>query len=505
MNRSKKIGALLSYLATILNTFISIFLTPFILACLGDSEYGVYRTVQALTGQLALISIGIGTIASVYISKFNARADEQAPRERENFLALAIGIAGLISVIVAAVGMGMYLFVDDLYAATLNTQEIRLVQDMFLVLVANVALYLFRDVFVGVVHGYERFIYSNGLKVLRLVLRVVLILVLLQMGFRSLALVWCDLALTVGLLLCDLIYCFGILKLKVRFHAWDKTLFRTIFSFSLAMFLQTVVNQVNQNLDGVILGATISPERVAVYSLALTIYVAFNGLTTSVAGLFTPQAARLVQQNTSREGLMQFVIRVGRMQSAVVALCLGGFVAVGQQFVSAWVGSDKMDVYYLSLILLIPAGVAMLFSGANSVLDGMLKRMGRSVILILAAAVNIVSTLIMLRYIDYWGAAFGTALSVVIGNIIAMCVYYKKVFGFRSLVFLTKTCKGILPCAVIGVLATVPLNMLAWENIYLLLIKGVAFVCVYGAGMLLFGLEQQEKKVLLGKFAKSKQ
>lgn len=500
MNQSKKIGALLSYVATILTSFISIFLTPFILSCLGDSEYGVYRTVQALTGQLALISIGIGTIASVYISRYNARTDEKVAKERENFLALGIGVAALIALVVAAVGMVLYLFVDNLYAATMDAQQIQLVQKMFLVLVANVSLYLFRDVFVGIVHGYERFVYSNGLKVLRLLARVGLILVLLKMGFRSLALVWCDLGLTVGLLLCDAVYCFGVLKLKVRFHVWDKALFASIFSFSMAMFLQTIVNQVNQNLDSVILGATITPARVAVYSLALTIYVAFNGLATSVAGLFTPQAARLVQQNTSQEGLMQFVTHVGRMQSAVVALGLGGFIAVGQQFVSVWVGPEKMDVYYLSLILLIPAGLSVLFCGANSVLDGMMKRMGRSLILILAAAVNVVSSLIMLRYIDYWGAAFGTALSVVVGNGVAMCLYYKKVFGFRPLFFLVQVARGIWPCAVLGVLATWPLNFLSVSDMWLLVIKGIVFMAVYGIMMLWFGFKKEEKQALLGKW-----
>ena len=496
MNKSKKIGAILSYAANFINLLISFCLTPFVLTCLGDSEYGVYRTVQALTGQLALISIGIGTIASVYIAKYNARTDERAGIERENFLAMGMSIAAMISAVVILVGLGLYFFVDDLYAQTMNAEQIKLVQDMFIILVINVALYLFRDIFVGVIHGYERFIYSNGLKVARLLLRVLLIVVLLQLGFRSLALVWCDLALTVFLLLCDCVYCFGVLKLRPRFHFWDKALFAGVFSFSLAMFLQTIVNQVNQNLDSVILGATITPERVAVYSLALTIYVAFNGLTSSVAGLFTPQAARLVQQNSSKEALMDFVVKVGRMQCAAVALGIGGFICVGQQFVSAWVGKGKMDVYYLSLILLIPSGISAMLSGANSLLDGYLKRMGRSVILIFAAVVNVVSSLIMIAFFDYWGAAMGTALSVIAGQIIAMSLHYKKVFGFKPIQFFVRSCKGIVPSMFLGILLTLPLDLLSLGDIWLLLVKGVVYVAVYGASLLLFGFEKTEKQAL---------
>ncbi|MBQ3556197.1 MAG: oligosaccharide flippase family protein [Oscillospiraceae bacterium] len=502
MIRTKKIGAVLSYFATILNSLVSIFLTPFILGCLGDSEYGIYRTVQALTGQLALISIGIGTIASVFVAKYNARTDAEAKMERENFLATGIFVAAAISVLVMVAGMILYLFVDDLYAATMTAVQIRLVQDMYVLLVINVSLYLFRDVFVGVIHGCERFIYSNGLKVLRLLLRVAVILLLLNMGFRALALVWCDLLLTVFLLLCDVVYCFGILKLKAKFHVWDRTLFGAIFSFSLAMFLQTIVNQVNQNLDSVILGATIAPERVAVYSLALTIYVAFNGLTTSVAGLFTPQAARMIQQNASADELMEFTVKVGRMQSAVVALGLGGFICAGQPFVSAWVGADKLDVYYLSLILLIPSGMAVLLSGANSILDGMLKRIGRSLILIIAATVNVLSSLFLIHFFDYWGAAIGTALSVVAGQIFAMCLYYRRVFGFKPLVFFKETFRGILPCALMALVVTAPLSQISCGDVWLLLIKGAAYVAAYGAGLWLFGLNTSEKKLLLSRGGK---
>ena len=504
MNRTKKVGAILLYCVTVLNLLISVFLTPFILSCLGDSEYGVYRTVQALTGQLGLISLGLGTIASVFLAKYNARTDERVAVERENFMAMGMIIATAISCIVFVVGMGLYLFVDDIYAKTMNAEQLGLVRKMFVVLVANMALHMFDDIFQGALRGYERFVFSNGAKVARLLLRAAVIVVLLNMGFGALALVWCDLALTIALVLCDVGYCFGILKLKAKFHYWDKALFGAVFSFSFAMFLQAIVNQVNQNLDNVILGATIALERVAVYSLALTIYSAFCVLTSSMTSLFTPQAARIVQCNPTQSSLMEFVIKVGRLQCAVACLIAGGFLAAGRQFVSVWVGAERMDVFYLILILILPAGIAAMLSGANCVLDGYMKRLGRSAIMIVTAAINLVSSLILIQFLDYWGAAIGTALSVVLGQVFAMCLHYRRVFGFKPLTFFCKTFRGILPCVLLAQIVTIPLSYLSLDESILLLIKGAAYVVVYGAGLWLFGLNEEEKRGLIGRAVKQK-
>ncbi len=479
MNNQKKIGAIFLYIVTILNTVISLFLTPFILYKLGDVEYGIYRTVQSLTGQLAIVSIGIGTVTTVMISRYNARNDKNTERDKENYLSLGIAIAIAISVLILIVGVILYLFIDTLYANTLLPNEILLVKKLYIISLLNISLIQFRDIFVGVEHAYEKFVFCNGMKVLRLLLRTALLVVCLSIGMRSVAVVTSDLLLTVVLLISDLIYVFGVLKMKAKFHFLDKKLIKLLFTFSLAVFLQTIVNQVNQNLDGVILGAMIPPERVAVYSLALTIYVAFNSLSSAIASMFTPEASRIVQQDGSRNSLMNFVVKVGRYQFFVIAFILGGFISIGQNFVCIWGGEDKMDVYWISLILLIPMGYANMLCGANSVLDALMKRMGRSIILIITALCNAVVSIILVNCIDYWGAAIGTATSVVIGQILILSIYYKKVFGFSITEFYKRSTKGIILAAILSIVIVLPLEFFLDKNYILFVIKGVIYVTVY--------------------------
>lgn len=503
LKSERKIGAGLSCISTILNSVVAIFITPLVLGALGDVEYGIYRSISALTGQLALVSIGVGTMATVMVARYNARQDENVKRERENFLAIAITTSALISLVVLIIGVVVFFGIDVLYANTLNHDQLVLTKKLYVLLVINVALYLFRDVFVGIINGYEKFAYSSALKIVRILLRVLLIFILLGFGFKSIGLVMCDLIVSVTLILLDIAFCFGKLKIRVHFHFFDKVLFKTMFTFSAAILLQTIVNQVNQNLDSVILGAMIIPERVTVYSLALTIYVAYNGVGSSISSLFTPEAARLVQRNESPQAVHSFIVKVGRIQMLINALILGGFISVGRDFTKIWAGNGKDDIYLIALILLIPACVANTLCGANSILDGYMKRMGRSVILIIMAVYNVVSSIIMITFIDYWGAAIGTATSVVVGQIGLMCLYYKKVFGFDIKGYFRDVMKGIFPAFIFAIIVGLSINLIPFTNLFLrFILEGVVFCFIYGGILMLFGLREEEKRQVVGIFKK---
>ncbi len=504
MKSERKIGAGLSYVSTVLNSLVSIFITPFILGALGDVEYGIYRSISALTGQLALVSIGVGTMATIMVARYNARIDENAKQEKENFLAMAITASTLISLLVLAIGGILYIGIDKLYANTLNEAQISLTKRLYVLLVLNVALYLLRDVFTGIINGYEKFSYCGLLKVFRIVLRVILILIFLSIGFKSIGLVMCDLIVSTTLILLDIIFCFGKLKVKAHFHYFDKLLFKTMFTFSTAILLQTIVNQVNQNLDSVILGAMIVPERVTVYSLALTIYVAYNGVGSAISSLFTPEAARLVQRNEGQREIQSFTVRVGRIQLLINALLLGGFICVGRDYISIWAGNGKEDVYFISLILLIPACFANTLCGANSILDGYMKRMGRSIILVIMAVYNVISSIIMIHFIDYWGAAIGTATSVIVGQIGLMGLYYKRIFDFDIKRYFCGILKGIIPAFVLGIIVGTIVRQIPYSSIFVqLMLEGIAFCIVYGGIVIRFGLREEEKQMLFGMLRKA--
>lgn len=421
-----------------------------------------------------------------------------------NLLATGIVISAGLAVTVLILGSILMNFIDVIYSNTLTPDQLVLIKELYIILVVNISLILFKDVFVGTINGYEQYIYTNSVKVIRLLLRVIIIITLLSMGTGALALVLCDLSLTILFLICDIWFCFCKLKLKAKFHKFDKILIKSIATFAAAVILQVFVNQVNQNLDSVILGAMVTPELVAVYSLALTIYVAFNSLSSSIGSLFSPEAARRVQLNQTKQEIQNFTIKVGRYQFLVIALVLGGFISCGINFVQLWVGSGKDDVYYLALILMIPMAFANTLSGANSVLDGYMKRMGRSIILVATAILNIITSIVMIKIIGYWGAALGTAWSVIVGQIILLSFHYHRVFGFSFINYFSGILKGIFPSMALAVSVTMVLQMLPLGNLMVLFLKILVYLAIYSFGIMMFKSNYQEKLMIKGMLTKLK-
>lgn len=73
MNKQIKYGSLIAYFNIGLNLVVNFALTPFMLSYLGSSEYGVYKIVQSFTGQLAIMSFGLGTVATRYVVLYNTQ------------------------------------------------------------------------------------------------------------------------------------------------------------------------------------------------------------------------------------------------------------------------------------------------------------------------------------------------------------------------------------------------------------------------------------------------
>ena len=55
-----KAGAALNYIVIILNIFVALFYTPYMLRMMGQNEYGLYAIVSSVIGYLTVLQLGIG-------------------------------------------------------------------------------------------------------------------------------------------------------------------------------------------------------------------------------------------------------------------------------------------------------------------------------------------------------------------------------------------------------------------------------------------------------------
>ena len=493
----KRIGILITYLNLVMGMAVNIFLTPFLIVSLGDVDYSLYKVMQSFAGPLSMFHLGISTIVTRAIVQCGSRGG-QAKQDKENTIALALLASGVMALLVFAAGIVMCMAIPRLYGQSYSAGSIVLAKKIFLLFLGSTLLHMLTDAFSGCMVGHEKFAVTSSVQLCRTLFRAVLWILLLKLGMGVLSVVWVELLIAAGIFLFSLGYATIVLHEKPRLYRLDGRMLMDIVSFGVAILLQAIVNQVNNNMDVMILGAFVAEKAViTMYSSALAIYSIYNSLISVVANFFLPKATSLVSRNASGEEITDFVITPGRFQATIAVACIVGFALFGRNFITVWIGEKYLDAYWVTLMLMIPVTIPLVENAMISVLDASLKRIYRSVTLVIMAVLNVVVSICLVGVLGFWGAAIGTLASLLVGHGFLMNYYYAKTFGLQVGRMFKSIFKGILPAGLAASAITLPLALFLPDTLVLFLVKCGSFVLVYGIFLLSFGLNAREKKTVL--------
>lgn len=493
MSQSKKGGILLSYVNIILSMVINIVLTPMMIIALSDDSYSLYKVIQSFAGPLMMFNMGVSTIVTRSIAKHRA-ANEDEKTQKENTFAMSLIVSSAMGAVIVLVGIAMMAAIPSIYGNNYSPELIIAAKEMFGILTVSTVVNILTETFRGCVVGHERFVFHYGASTLRYILKFAFIALLLKLGAGVVLVTLVDLINNIIVFLFYAYYALFKLKEKPKLHFFDKKELSEIFMFSIAILLQTIVNQVNNNVDIMILGALESnKEIITMYSSALTVYSVYNSMITVFSTVYFPQATKLVTRGCTKKEMTDFVIKPGRMQAMVAVAVIIGFAFIGKDFVSVWIGSKYIDAYYVILALIIPVTIPLVENVCISILDAQLKRMFRSVTLVIMALINVVFTLLGVYFFGFWGAAISTAISLIIGHGIIMNIYYQKVIGIEVFRMFREIFRGTLPAGLIAGLVCLPLSFIKLNHILWFLAKGAIFVTVYFVLLWFISFNKEEK------------
>jgi O-antigen/teichoic acid export membrane protein len=496
MKDQKKLGISISYINLILSTIVSLFLTPFIINSLGDDDYSIYKVMQSFVGPLAVFNLGVSTIVTRAIVKYRTNEDKNI-KEKQNTLAVAMIASIIMAVVVAIVGCVMCMSIPSIYGKNYSIQLIHVGQIIFGIFVFSKIIHILTDVFNGCAIGHERFAFNQSMLLVKNVLRVPLIFGVLKIGMGVVAVTIIDAMVAIIVFLLTSGYSFIILKEYPKLTYISRRELLEMLSFSAAILLQAIVNQVNNNVDTMILGALVTDKAiVTMYSSALIIYGMYNSVVSVMATFFLPKATRLVTKNASGEELTDFVIKPGRYQAMIAVAIVVGFAVLGKSFIINWIGLRYVQAYYIVLILIVPVTIPLVENTAISILDASLKRLFRSLVLVIMAVINVIISIVLIKFIDYWGAALGTFISLMIGHVILMNWYYSHCFDMKIKRMFKEIFSGILPMGLIAGIINIPLIKLGEKSLVILAIKGIIFITIYCILIWKWGLKIEEKKYI---------
>lgn len=494
-------GAILSYLSILITIIIALTYTPIMIRLLGQSEYGLYALIGSFAAYMSILDMGLGNAIIRYNARNRVIGDKSAESKLNGMFLKFYLFIGLLTIIIGTI---FYQSIDGIFGSTLTIIELEKAKIMVIILTINYALSFPLLVFGSIMQAYEQFIISKVVGIIRSVSIPLVTLPVLFLGHGAIAMVVITTIVNLAALLFNLFYCFKYLKVKFNFGKIDVTLLKEILGYSFFVFLGVIVDQIYWNTDQFILGAVAGTVPVAVYAIAMQFIRLYMQFSTSISGLFLPKTSMMVANNATAEELTNNMIRYGRIQFIIIAFIVSGFILFGQPFINIWAGNNYNNAYYITVIVMVPLMIPLIQNFGIAVLYAKNMQKFRSVVLIIIAILNVAISIPLARSFGGIGAAFATALSLSLGNILAMNIYYHLKIGINMIKFWKTILKMSIPLNVLLGVGLVTTYIINSPSLIMLILQIIVFSTMYLILLWRFSMNDYEKSLLNSIFRRMK-
>lgn len=490
-----KIGAILSYISLGTGNIISILYTPIMLRLLGQSEFGLYNLSNAIIGYLGVLDFGIGNAVVRYTAKYKALKDDDGESNLYGmFLIIYSGLAILVIVAGSFLVNNVHLF----FSQSLTTQEVDQIKIMMWLMILNVAISFPFGIFGAIITAHEHFIFPKLVGIVRQILNPFVMLPVLFLGYKSLGMTVASTCLNIIFIWVNVYYCFKVLKIKVKFNKIDFSVLKEIMGYSFFIFLNIIVDKIYWSTDQFILGSVRGTVAVAIYSIASTLNQYYMNFSTAISGVFLPKVTKMVTQNVSEEELSNLFIKTGRIQFIIMSFILSGFILVGRNFISIWAGEGYEQAYYISLLVMIPLTIPLCQNIGITILQAKNMHQFRSTVYIAIAILNVIISIPLAKTYGGTGCALATGISMIIGNIILINIYYYKKIHINIPQFWLEISKLSIPVLLSLGLTLVITKRLVVDGILGVVVTGSIFTVLFIPFMWIVGMNKSEKELFMG-------
>ena len=312
---------------------IAFVLSPFLVHTLGDTKYGIWSIMSALTGYMALLDLGVSSAIARYVSRFKALNDYKSLNKViASGLAIMIAVGSLlvfVSPLLASAVLRMFGF-DDSLADTVHT--------LILVGSLDICIFVITGVLVGSMYGFQRFEVVNAVKLSVALLKAVLFYLALSNGYGLVAMGVISLLGNVIAGICILLALRRIEpKVQIDLRETERKTVASIFQFSKFTFLSMVAMQLVYYSDAFVIGYFMSAAAITYYTIPWSLSEYTNKMILAIARTFVPVFSQQDATQGNQAIYETYVTGMKFMLFISNLLCVGVLV-VGYYFLSIWMG-----------------------------------------------------------------------------------------------------------------------------------------------------------------------
>ena len=466
-----------NWVLIVVNVLLSYITTPIVLHTLGGDGYGTWTLVNAITGYLSLISLGVPMALVRFLGQHLSLKDWTKSNQTIGTCAgLYLVLAGAAFLIGGAL-WGMFLFYDipsnyrsDAYAACA-------------LMVVYMSLSFVALLPEGILFAHHDFVPRNLVRVSTLLLRFALTIWVLPLRpsltfLAVIQLVALAFDFTASWALVRLRYSY----IRINLRLFDWRMMRQILSFSVFVLLMAGGGRLSFETDAIVIGALLGVGLIPYYAIANSLVVYLVEFVIGIAAVVAPMATSLSTQNRAEE-LREVFLRWSKA-SLSLSIAAGLFLLVlGPRFVGWWISPEYQEASGAVLQMLVAS--CFVFLPARGVALPILMGLGKprvpTVVFLAAGVVNLLMSAVLARPLGLTGVAIGTAVPNVLFGVVVIGIACRELK-----VGLLEYVQYVVPRAALG--AVPVLALLFWFKEWFGVVGPVGFIAAGVAMAIVFGL-----------------
>lgn len=416
-----------NWVATAANMAVGFFLSPYIVHHLGNVAYGVWVLAISSINYLAMLDLGMRSSVLRFVSRARTVGNHE---EASEAVSAALWVRLQVSVLVLVLS-GVLAWVFPIFFKV-PPDIARAAQIAVLIVGANLAMVMSLGVFGGVVSGLNRYDLQTAITLIQIVIRVSTVLYVLRHGHGIVAIAVCEFiaAFTSNIALVVVarrIYP----ELTVRIKKPERSMLRSLWSYSAYAFLTTVAVQLVYQTDNLVVGGFVSAAAVTFYAIGGSLVRYSDQVTGAMTMSFVPAASTYDSAGDTAK-LRTLYTGGTRALMAVSLPVMATLTLRGRTFIGLWMGPQYMQSSGTVLILL---ATTMIFSHANNAAFAIAFGTDRHKVTAKWAIGEGVANLVLSCILVHWFGIYGVAVGTMIPNLFIHLVlwppFISKMVGIR--------------------------------------------------------------------------
>jgi len=402
-------------------------LMPFVIGHLGDSAYGIWVLINALTGYLGLFKLGFRPSINKHVAKYEAKGDFSSMRE---YMAATLHIYIYLSGAILITALLVSYLLPGIF---LKESEYLLVFQILILFAGIQSVFsLMGTAYGGVISGYQRYEINAGIEIAVILIRAILIFIFLPYFEDLYTVAAAHFSITIIGFIVTIFYARKISPLKNLpiTKKPSKNILNIIIKYNSSSFIIAALAIFMSYMDSVIVGIILPISVITHYvigSRLIKYATMFLNVTTKV---IAPAISELDAKN-NKEMLIKLLNSTYKISCIVVFPMFVYLIIQGDDFINLWVGEGYADSYRIMVVL----AVSGLFVAPTEALNSYLYGMGDHIYLMY---INIIEVLIILPvcyiggvYYGLMGIAVGIAIpkAIIRGIILPLIVSEKVKFN----------------------------------------------------------------------------